>query len=225
MLLKNKQDFIDCTTSAVLFDLDGVLVDSYQYWFKLFNQTLWHFGHPRINRAVFKKHWGQSTGDDVRIFMPERTLEEVKEYFTRNLTKYMKHMKANPRAARVLRGLKQKGFLLGCVTNSHRQITVLELRATKLKKFFDAIVTADDVKKPKPAPDMLIWACRELGVPVKRAVFVGDTRTDLAAGKKAGCKVIGYRIKSRVLINDLEELLQNSPPIPLLQRGKRDCVR
>ncbi len=147
--------------------------------------------------------------------MPERTLEEVKEYFTRNLTKYMKCMKVNPRAARVLRRLKQKGFLLGCVTNSHRRITALELRATKLKRFFDAIVTADDVKRPKPAPEMLIRACRILNVPIRQTIFIGDTRTDLAAGKKAGCRVIGYRIKSRVTIRYLDELLKNPPPIPL----------
>jgi pyrophosphatase PpaX len=210
MSVKNKRDFIDGTTKAVLLDLDGVLVDSYHYWFKLFNQTLRYFGYPRISRAVFKRHWGQSTEDDIRIFMPEQTLEEVRKYFTRHITKYAKHMKANPRAARVLRKLKQKGFLLGCVTNSHKRITKMELKAAKLKKYFDSVVTADDVKRPKPAPDMLIKACHKLGVPKKQAVFIGDTRTDLAAGKKAGCKVIGYRIKSRVTINNLDKLLTRS---------------
>ena len=75
-----------------------------------------------------------------------------------------------------------------------------------LGEFFDAVMTADDVVKPKPAPDMLVQICRGLKIMPHEAVFVGDTETDMTAGEAAGCFVIGYRNDKNECITSLQEL-------------------
>jgi len=192
---------------AVLFDLDGVLIDSYIAWFNQFNETLKHFGHKPIREKIFRKHWGQSTEDDVRIFMPERTVDEVRQYFADHYDEYMDYLTINPEARSVLKKLKNMKFKLGCVTNSHRDIVKRVLTSQNLRKFFQVIVTADDVKKPKPAPDMLLKACKLLKVAPTQTIFLGDTAIDLKAGKYAGCVVIGFMIKSHNEVSSLVEFL------------------
>jgi len=191
---------------AVLFDLDGVLVDSFRYWFHLFNQSLRYFGHEPINLRIFRKSWGQSTAEDVRIFMPERTVDEVRAYFLRHKSDHIRSFRVHPRAAPVLRQFARRGIRLGCVTNSHRPIVRAELETTGLDEFFGVVLTADDVKNPKPDPEMLLTACRRLRVAPSAAVFIGDTRTDRQAGKAAGCPFIGYRLISLPSIDRLDDL-------------------
>ncbi len=190
---------------AILFDLDGVLIESFAAWFHQFNDTLKYFGHQPISEGKFRRHWGQSTEDDVRIFMPERTLNEVRQYFSDHHEEYAAHLKVNPATRDVLKELRKMKLKLGCVTNSHRSIVKQILRRLKLIKFFQVIVTADDVKKPKPAPDMLLNACKRLKVSPAQTIFLGDTKTDLIAGKLAGCIVIGYKIKSEIKFGNMSK--------------------
>jgi HAD superfamily hydrolase (TIGR01509 family) len=95
---------------------------------------------------------------------------------------------------------------IGCVTNSHRRLVTRTLRNTALLDYFEAIITADDVLRPKPAPDMILKVCRELGVMPSSAVFVGDTETDLIAAARAGCIFVGYQMDTSISIKGLEEL-------------------
>lgn len=191
---------------AVLFDLDGVLVHSYDAWFELFNDTLEHFKFPRITEAVFRRHWGQSTEEDVRIFMPGRTVDEVRGFFLGNFRSYLQHIACDPDAVPVLKELRDHGLLLGCVTNSHRDITTAVLRRHAMEDLFHVVLTADDVVCPKPAPEILFTACKQLDVPPCSTLFIGDTHTDIEAGQNAGCIMIGYRIVHSQCVQDLKQL-------------------
>lgn len=197
---------------AILFDLDGVLVDTYKVWYHLFNQTLKHFGYQPINLKTFAQNWGQSTEEDVQIFMPEVKLSDVVKYFSENFSKFINYMKVNPEAEAVLKKLKKSGLKIGCITNSHKNITKLEIRKSDLSDLIDIIVTADDVKRPKPDPEMLLKACKKLKVKTNEIVFIGDTPTDLKTAKSARCIFIGYRIRTMLNIKNLGDL------IPLLKR-------
>jgi HAD superfamily hydrolase (TIGR01509 family) len=191
---------------AVLFDLDGVLIDSYNVWFLLFNDTLKHFGFRQISEVTFREHWGQSTKDDVRIFMPGRTVEEVRSFFQTNFANYLSDLEINPSAQKTLKTLLRLNIELACVTNSHRDITQQILAVYCLDRYFKAVITADDVKRPKPAPDMLLDACRSLKVLPEQALFIGDTESDKQAGAAAGCVFIGYKLDSTLTVNRLEDL-------------------
>jgi HAD superfamily hydrolase (TIGR01509 family) len=127
--------------------------------------------------------------------MPERTVTEVSAYMERVYYKYaMKYLVVNPDACLFLKTLASRKIKLGCVTNSHRKMTRKILEKTGLIRYFDLVITADDVSNPKPAPDMLLEACRILKVHPSSVVFVGDTEYDALAGKAAGCMTVMYRI-------------------------------
>ncbi len=192
---------------AVLFDLDGVIVDSYQAWFHQFQHALIHFGHDAVSEQEFRKHWGQSTDHDVRIFMPERTVDEVKGYFFDHYSEYVKYLNIEADADRSLLLVKELGLKDGCVTNSHRPIVEKTLAHLGLSCHFDAVVTADDVILPKPAPEMLLKACVGLGVNPEHTVFLGDTPTDELAAQNAGCIFIGYGIDTEHQISNHREFV------------------
>ncbi len=192
--------------AAVLFDLDGVLIDSYDAWFHQFQQTLKHFGYDTISEKEFRKHWGQSTEDDVRIFMPHRNVEEVRDYFFEHYHDYLRYLKMQPGADIVLDLVKGLGLPTGCVTNSHRQIVVNTLRHFRIEDRFDTVVTADDVSIPKPGPEMILKACLDLNVSPGKTVFIGDTETDARAAIAAECIFVGYRVDAETRIENLGEL-------------------
>ncbi|MEO0190107.1 MAG: HAD-IA family hydrolase, partial [candidate division WOR-3 bacterium] len=143
---------------------------------------------------------------------PGVKLRAVVEYFSGNFSRFLGLMKVNTQAHTVLTQLKKAGLKIGCITNSHRQITQRELRSAHLKHLIDVIITADDVKKPKPDPEMLLKACRKLGVKTSEIIFIGDTPTDLKTANSARCIFIGYRIRTMLNIKNLEDLL------PLIKR-------
>lgn len=201
-----EKDGSPCGIKAVLFDLDGVLVDSFYAWFHQFQDVLRHFGFEPISEAVFRHHWGRSTKDDVNTFMPGVGVEAVRKYFHDHYDEYMPYLKITPHAHEVLQELKHLQLRLGCVTNSHQKIVRCILAYLHMDESFDAVITADDVRRPKPAPDMIIQICKRLNVTPKHTVFIGDTETDTRAGIAAGCRVIGYRRGEGERVMDLTEL-------------------
>jgi len=189
----------------VLFDLDGVIVDSYQAWFRQFQNALLHFGHEPVSEHEFRKHWGQSTEHDVEIFMPERTLAEVKRYFLDHHGEYVKYLTMERNANRSLDLVRELRLAAGCVTNSHRVIVEQTLAHLGLNRHFDTVITADDVVQPKPDPEMLLKACNHLHVVPERTLFLGDTKTDALAAQNAGCIFVGYRVNAELRVNSHQE--------------------
>lgn len=196
--------------NAVLFDLDGVLIDSFDTWFHIFNDTLERFGFSKISRAEFRKHWGQSTAYHVQKYMPRVSVEDVRKYLEHIYPAYaQKHLTVDSSARPTLLLLAKKGFKTACITNSHKMMTDTIIKKYSLDICFHTVVTADDTKRPKPSPDMLFLACKLLGTPPERCIFIGDTETDMRAGKSAGCITIGYRktVGTAGKINALDELI------------------
>jgi HAD superfamily hydrolase (TIGR01509 family) len=190
---------------AVFFDLDGVLIDSYSCWFVLFNKALEHFGFKPIDKKTFRRYWGKSTEEDVRTFMPGKGVDDVRAYFQSRFPEYISQLVKDPDAVNLLHRLKQDRLKTACLTNSHEDITKQILEYHDLNKYFDIIITADNVKRPKPAPDMVITACQKLKIMPEQAVFLGDTQSDKQAARTAGCRFIGYKLKSSVTVNSLSE--------------------
>ncbi len=200
------------SVKAVFFDLDGVLVNSYDAWFRLFNDTLQHFGYRKITKKEFNREWGKSTKEDVKYFMPRQTVSEVRAYYSKAFPRFIRYVKVTPGATRVLAVLEKRGYRLGCVTNSHKDITRQMLRQAGIGRYFDLVICADEVRRPKPAPDMLNKARKLMGLKPDEVIFIGDTKTDLIAGRRAGLLTIGYRISCRRPIRSIAEVVSVCGP-------------
>lgn len=191
---------------AILFDLDGVLVDSLDAWFYVFNDALRHFGFNKMTKSDFVKDFGAPIEHDVQKYFKGKTIEEVVNAYNINFQKNAKYIKLNPQSKSILDKIKKQKIKLGLITNSSKSIASKVLNHFKLNKYFYVIMTLEDVKRRKPAPDMILKACRMLKVTPKSTILVGDTKNDIIAGRRAGCVTVGYKIKGDYKINDLKEI-------------------
>ena len=191
---------------AVLFDLDGVLVDSLDAWFYVFNDSLGSFGFGKLSKKEFTRDFGAPIEKDVKKHFRGKTVKEVESAYNACFNKRAKYVKLSAQAKNVLQKLKNKNIKIGLVTNSTSLITLAILRHFKLTGYFDVILTMNDVRRGKPHPDMALKACKMLKVSPKCALLVGDTQNDMLAGKRAGCFTIGYKTKGDLEIKKLNEI-------------------
>ena len=203
---------------AVVFDMDGLLLDT---------ESLWH----RAESALFRQHGEQFTREDQlavmgtgiefsgryyaeRLGQPAaRGGELVDEMHGYMLAELQREVLARPGAAELVERLRGQ-VRLGLASNSARQLVDVALATAGLADAFDAIVTAEDVEHPKPAPDIYLAACARLGVRPADAVALEDSAPGIAAAKAAGLACIAVpqfaetdvSVADRV-IDSLEELL------------------
>jgi HAD superfamily hydrolase (TIGR01509 family) len=188
--------------SAILFDMDGVLVDSLDSWWKALNSALKRFKHQEITRGEFMKiYWGH----DLKANLKRLQLNpEVAQFCNITYGDHLDYVKIYPDTKSTLRRLAsyKKAVITNTPTDCARQI----LKKFKIEQYFKEIITSDDVAKAKPDPEIVLKACERLGVDAKTVVLVGDTESDVNAGRAAGCTVVGLNIDADITIQRLFDL-------------------
>ena len=190
---------------AVLWDLDGVLIDSYEVWFHLLNQTSRAFGGIEISRQVMRDGWGQGIDADVRRWFPHKTVAETEAYYHAHFMEHATHLRVDPDAGAVIAELRRRGTHQALITNTPSGLAWEILAASKLE--LDDVVGGTDVPNAKPAPDMVREACRRLGVDASEAIVVGDSRYDVEAARGAGVHCVGLRLDADSRIERVSDLL------------------
>jgi len=186
---------MECNTQrAVLFDMDGVLVDSYEAWFRLINTASEELGYSPITREQFKEIWGQGPDLDVELIFTRHTVEEVEGYYNQHFRDFREYVRANPSAKKVFQTLHDKRIGIGVITNTPSPIAREVLRYAELHP--DVLVGGTDVPRGKPAPDMVFKALGALGVSNEHALLVGDSHYDEEAASAAEVHFIQYDIKN-----------------------------
>ncbi len=191
---------------AVLFDLDGVLVDSGEAWFSLLNATAREFSAPPITREQFRETWGQGVHADVAQFFPHCTLARIERFYNAHFIDHVPHVAVDPDALAVFAALAEAGLSTAVVTNTPAPAARHILTKAGLAPW--EVIGGTDVPRPKPAPDMVLLALRRLSVKPEEALMVGDTLYDREAAGAAGVAFVGYGIESPVVLSRLGELLQ-----------------
>jgi len=179
---------------AILFDMDGVLIDSMEANYFHFNSLLKHFGKRELDFGEYKKsHWGTHIHDDIkRIFgrISNEKFSEMVSYYNKTSSKFVKDQKLYLEVKRVLRFLQRK-YKIALVTSTLSKLTRRILQHFSLVRYFDVVIDGGVVKNPKPSPEAVLLACKKLKIKPSEAIYIGDNFRDVKAGKKAGCSVIG----------------------------------
>ncbi len=168
---------------AVLFDLDGTLLDSFRSHLAIYQATLATFGialDARRFRRLYAPNWNEFYR---RVGLPPEHWEAASAEWLRQAAGH--EPLPFPGVADVLAQLRRT-YRLGVVTGGSRSRVDADLRRGELAGCFAVVVTADDVREPKPAPEGLGIALRTLDVAASQALYVGDTESDHDFARAAG---------------------------------------
>lgn len=188
-----------------MFDLDGVLIDSFESWYETFNKTLVQFGMDEISSEEFKrKYWGPELRENLNGI---GLGEDAVRYCCSQHINSIDEIRLFPDTIEVLDKIKNKSNIkIGLVTNTPGDDVYRILEHFDLEKYFDAIVTRDDVREGKPNREIVTRACIMLNSSPRDAILVGDTESDVLSGRSAGCTVVGLNVDGDVRIIRLKEL-------------------
>ena len=169
---------------AVLFDLDGVLVDACDWHYEALNSALISSNYNPISRIDhIKKFNGLPTKVKLSILgVPEsesKKINDLKQKFTIDIITN----KANVMQEKIEihQYLKSKNIKIGCVTNSIRETTELMLKSTGQFEYMDIIITNEDVKRNKPYPDCYNLAIQKLEIDPQNIMCVEDSEKGIQA--------------------------------------------
>ncbi len=202
---------------AVLWDLDGTLVDSGEQHFQAWSLTAEKLGHP-MNRQRFTESFGKRNDTIIRGLLGESVSEakilrigDEKEELYRQLVREQ-GLELLPGAAEWLPRLKRAGWRQAVATSAPRANPEAVLPVVGLSAFFDAVLGAEDVSAGKPDPAIFLTAARRVGVHPERAVVVEDAPAGLLAGRRGGMRTIGVRsahfgvLEADVVVESLADL-------------------
>jgi pyrophosphatase PpaX len=174
---------------AVFFDLDGTLVDSSGAIVDAVEKALKSKG-LKCNRADVAGMIGLPLENIFGVLAPNLSKEEiwqlVYKYREHYIVHHLEKTAIHPSAKMILGELKARGFKLGIITGKYREPVMDVLVHFGILGLFDVVVTGYEVKRHKPAPDIVFEAAKRLGISPKRCVVVGDSPFDVQAGKRAG---------------------------------------
>jgi HAD superfamily hydrolase (TIGR01509 family) len=193
---------------AFLFDLDGVLVDSYYCWYDLLQDAMKEQGKPAISLEEFHKRWGQGPEEDREAFFPEWTIEQVIAFYVERFHRYTNRAGAEKGSGILLQQIRGMGKKIVVASNSPTAIALDLLKNAGLEMFPHLVIGADQVKNPKPAPDLLLKALDLLSISKDQVVYVGDSIYDARAAQTAGIFFVGYKRPGDLSVKDFEQFMQ-----------------
>jgi beta-phosphoglucomutase len=208
------------TQQAVIFDVDGVLVDSYQAHYESWQLACREHGFAmtqdqfvatfgRTSREIIVELWGG------RFNTPQAVaeLDDCKEAFFRELLQ--RSFPAMDGAAELIRALHQAGFRLAVGSSGPPDNVNLVLDRLQSRLCFDGVVTGTDVQRGKPDPQVFLLGAERIGVAPPHCVVVEDAPAGVAAAHAAGMKCIaiastgrvrGSLLAAELVVNSLREL-------------------
>jgi HAD superfamily hydrolase (TIGR01509 family) len=178
---------------AVVFDMDGVLIESEEVWDAVREQYVRERG-GRYNAAIQRSMMGMNSREWSRHLheaagVPDEPDEINREVVRRMLAAYREHLPLIPGAVDAVRRLAAR-FPLGLASSSNRELIDTVLDVAGLADCFAATVSSEEVAHGKPAPDVYLEAARRLDVRPERCAAVEDSHGGIRSAKAAGMRVI-----------------------------------
>jgi len=189
----------------VIYDCDGVLFDSLEANTKLYNDLCARVGRGPLREEELRYVHTHTVFEALHfIFGQKDEMEKKALELLRlkqiDLREYVVYLKMEPHLLQTLEKLKEKGILRVINTNRTTSMKYI-MEKYDLWQYFEMVVTALDVKNPKPNPESIEKIIQELNLNKEEAVFVGDSDVDQQTAESSGVRFIAY--KNREIANDL----------------------
>ena len=191
---------------GIVFDLDGVLIDSSPVWFAVQNAVAVELGLEPISEQRFRQSFGQGTDADVRDYYPGANPKDVDARYGQLFGDHLDEVRLLEGAHELLDLLRRRGLRLGLATNTQRELTAVLLERCQLADRLDAVACASEVPRSKPAPDVIQLALSRLELPIEAAIYVGDAVWDEKAAIALGIRFVGFRRPGAMRVESLAEL-------------------
>lgn len=178
---------------ALIFDMDGSLVDSMWVWKDIDIEYLGRFGisiPEDLQKSIEGMSFTETAEYFKKRFMLKDSIDEIKSAWNEMAwEKYRTRVMLKPGARELLEYCRQHGIKLGIATSNSRQIVDMVLSERKITEYFSCIMTSCEAKKGKPAPDIYLLTAQQLGVEPKECLVFEDIVFGIQAGKSAGMYV------------------------------------
>ena len=181
---------------AVVFDMDGVLVDTEHLWDEVREALTEEWGGrytPEAQEAMMgmsSPEWSRYLHEVVGLREPPEVINA--EVVRRMLERYEMDLPVVPGAVEAVRRLAGAGYRLAVASSSNRELIDAVLRRLELTSVFDVTVSSEEVARGKPDPDVYLETARRLSVEPARCAAIEDSASGIRAAHAAGMRVIAY---------------------------------
>lgn len=205
---------------AVIFDMDGVLVDTYRAHYLSWVEAAKSKGLS-LSDADFARSFGRTNPESIRLLWGDRPWSdsELEEFGLRKEEEFrrgiVENFPAMPGGAELIRSLRDAGFRVGVGSSAPRDNVDVMLKLLGIRDLLQAIVSCDDVSRSKPDPEPFLLVAQRLGVAPADCVVIEDSPAGIAAANAAGMTSIGFMstghtpadmVAARVVVHSLAEI-------------------
>lgn len=178
---------------AVIFDLDGTLVDSMWMWKSIDMEFLGSRGYScpeNLQKEIEGMSFSETAFYFKERFKLKETLEEIKDIWAKmSIEKYRKEVPLKPGAGEFLKYIAERGLKAGIATSNGRQMVEAVIESLNIGQYFQVVATSCEVAAGKPSPDIYLKVAKELLVSPAQCLVFEDVPAGIMAGKRAGMTV------------------------------------
>ena len=183
---------------AILFDLDGVLVDAREIHYNSLNNALNKFGYVISRDEHLSTYDGLPTKKKLQILtekkgLPVQLYDEIWKSKQQETTKILDQLQFDERLRQILRTLKEEGYKLAACSNSIRESTKMMLLRRGLLEYLEFFLSNQDVLTPKPSPEMYLRAMIQLNMRPKECLIVEDSHIGRQSAIDSGAHLLGVK--------------------------------
>lgn len=210
---------------AVIFDLDGVLVDAREFHYEALNNALDIFGFTITRDEHLSTYDGLPTNKKLKLLTEKKGLspdlyEDIWKHKQEETLKILKELGPDDRITDVLSRLREEGYKICVCSNSIRESTKLMLLKRGFLEYVDFFLSNEDVINPKPSPEMYLRAMIQLGMKPKECVIVEDSHIGRRAAVDSGAHLCGVENSKDITHERIKRTIEEAENHNMIQTPK-----
>lgn len=206
---------------AVMIDLDGTLIHTAPEIARAANAMLAGLDRPTLDAKLIENYIGEGAMVLIKRCLTGKLdgepstdlLAQAQKLFFDFYAQIVAESKPYPQIEKALQAIKQTGVQMACITNKPAAFTMPLLEKSGLLPYFGLVVAGDTLQKKKPEPDQIFYVCEKFNILVNESVLIGDSKTDIAAARNAGCLIFavpyGYNQGYSIEIGTVDALINH----------------